>query len=75
LAVKKLKKRLPIVIELLELYLGSEGHEISLGGLERMITRHALSHPSSFVHQVRFIIIHDASYSLFTPQQCQNMYS
>jgi hypothetical protein len=36
---------------------------------------HALSHPSSFVHQVLFIIIPNAPYSFFTLQQCQNMYS
>jgi hypothetical protein len=68
LALKELKERLPIVIELLEFYLGSKNHAVGLGALEWMIIRHALSHPSSFVHQVLFIIIPNTPYSLFTPQ-------
>jgi hypothetical protein len=69
-----LKQRFHFIVELLEFYLGSKNHEIELSGLGRMITRHAVSHPSSFVHQVLFIIVPNVPYQLFTPQKCEQLY-
>jgi hypothetical protein len=47
-----LKQWFHFIVELLEFYLGWKNYEFGLSGFERMITRLAVSHPSSFVHQV-----------------------
>jgi hypothetical protein len=74
LAKRELKERFQFIGQLLEFYLGPDTHNVKVSGLERMITRHALSHPSSFVHQVLFIIVPNAPYTLFTSQVCQHIY-